>query len=75
MVVVSYVVERDGTLGSFQIIRDPGYGMGQEVVRVLETLNANGPSWIPGIQGGEYVRVQFNLPVNFSLGGADEGRR
>ncbi len=35
MVVVSYVVERNGTLSSFQIIRDPGYGMGQEVVQVL----------------------------------------
>ena len=68
MAVVSFVVEQDGTLSSFQIVRDPGMGCGKEVVRVLKTMNENGPSWIPGIQDGEYVRVQFNLPVNFGLG-------
>ena len=67
MAVVSFVVEQDGTLSSFQIVRDPGLGCGREVVRVLKKMNADGPSWIPGIQDGKYVRVQFNLPVNFGL--------
>ena len=67
LAVVSFVVEPDGMLSTFQIVRDPGMGCGKELVRVLKTMNENGPSWIPGIQGGEYVRVAFNLPVNFGL--------
>lgn len=66
-VVVSFVVERNGMLSSFKILRDPGLGCGKEVVRVLNTMNEGGPSWIPGIQDGKYVRVAYNLPVPFRL--------
>ena len=66
-VVVSFVVERNGMLSSFKILRDPGLGCGKEVVRVLNTMNEGEPSWIPGIQDGKYVRVAYNLPVPFRL--------
>lgn len=61
--VVSFVVEKDGSLTNLKIIREIGGGCGSEVVRVVKDM----PNWIPGEQRGVKVRVQFNLPVKFKL--------
>ncbi len=66
MAVVSFVVERDGSLTSAEVLRDPGGGTGDEALRVVQ-LMMDQPNWSPGIQDGEPVRVQFNLPIQFSL--------
>lgn len=63
-VYIQFVVERDGSLTDIKVIREPGSGTGDEAVRVLKSS----PHWTPGIQNGKPVRVQFTLPVNFSLG-------
>lgn len=62
-VFVQFVVERDGSLTDLKILRDPGSGLGDEAIRVLKIS----PKWKAGIQNGKYVRVQFTVPVNFSL--------
>ncbi|WP_157976064.1 energy transducer TonB [Lewinella sp. IMCC34191] len=67
MAVVTFVIEVDGTVTNVQVLRDPGAGIGQEVQRIVESMNDYGPSWEAGIQDGKLVRVQFNLPVQFSL--------
>jgi protein TonB len=64
-VFLQFVVERDGSLTDMKIIKDPGSGLGDEAARVLKTS----PHWKPGIQNGRPVRVQFTIPVSFSLGG------
>ncbi|MCP9237047.1 energy transducer TonB [Lewinella sp. JB7] len=66
LAVVTFVVEKDGSLTSVQLLRDPGAGIGEEALRVVN-LMVNGPPWTPGIQEGKPVRVQFNLPIQFSL--------
>jgi len=63
-VVLTFVVEKDGSLTDIKIVRDPGNGLGEEAVRVLKLA----PKWTAGIQNGKPVRVQFTIPVNFSLG-------
>ncbi|WP_116106391.1 energy transducer TonB [Lewinella sp. IMCC34191] len=68
MAVVSFVVEKDGTISQASIYRDPGYGMGAEVLRIVKGMNASGARWNPGMQEGEAVRTEFKLPVKFSLG-------
>lgn len=60
-VLVSFVVQKDGTLGEYKIIKDIGYGAGDEVIRVLK----KSPRWIPGEQRGAKVRVMYTLPINF----------
>lgn len=60
---IQFVVERDGSLTDMKILRDPGSGLGEEAVRVLKSS----PHWSPGIQNGKPVRVQYTVPVNFSL--------
>ncbi|RKR81086.1 TonB family protein [Mucilaginibacter gracilis] len=62
-VFIQFVVEADGDLSDIKCLRDPGDGLGQEAMRVLSIS----PKWMPGIQNGKRVRVQYTVPVNFSL--------
>ncbi|MCO6146801.1 energy transducer TonB [Flavobacterium sp. NRK1] len=59
-VLVSFVVETDGTLSNIKATRDPGYGLGAEAVRVLKSLKA---TWKPGMKGGKAVRTAYSLPI------------
>lgn len=65
--VVSFIVERDGTLSDLRLIKDIGSGCGEEAKRVIASMNDLPERWQPGIQRGKKVRVQFNLPVLFKL--------
>ena len=62
-VFVTFTVEPDGTISNPRILRDIGGGCGKEAQRVVYLM----PRWIPGKLHGEPVRVQFNLPVKFTL--------
>jgi len=63
-VILQFVVEKDGSLTDIKVMREPGNGLGDEATRVLKLA----PKWTPGIQNGKPVRVQYTIPVNFSLG-------
>lgn len=65
--VVTFVVEKDGTVKAAKVVREIGAGCGEEALRVVELMNKTGIKWIPGKQRGKPVRVQFNLPVKFKL--------
>ena len=68
MVVISFIVEKDGSISSPEIYRDQvGHGAGEEVLRIVRQMNANGPSWRPGLREGTPVRTEFKLPVKFKL--------
>jgi len=64
---IQFIVERDGSLTDIQIVRNPGGGTGEEAARVLKMS----PHWKPGKQNGVAVRVQYTVPVNFTLGNQD----
>ena len=66
-VVLSFVVEKDGSIGDIAVLRDPGAGCGDEAARVIELINTKNIKWTPGKQRGKPVRVQFILPVRFAL--------
>jgi protein TonB len=63
LVVVQFVVEKDGSISNVKAIRDIGGGCGAEAIRVVHLM----PDWIPGRQQGLPVRVQYNLPIRFQL--------
>ncbi|MDF3076229.1 MAG: energy transducer TonB [Sphingobacteriaceae bacterium] len=63
-VIVSFIVETDGSLSSVQVIRGIGAGCDQEAVRVIKKA----PAWHPGEQNGRRVRVQYTVPIVFNLG-------
>lgn len=66
-VVISFVVEKDGSLSQITILRNVEGGCGDEAVRVVNLMNVAGLRWVPGKKDGKPVRVQFNLPVKFKL--------
>lgn len=59
-IYVTFIIEKDGSLADIKVLRDIGYGTGQEAIRVLQ----NSPKWIPGKYKGEAVRVLYSLPIN-----------
>ncbi|MFB9842118.1 energy transducer TonB [Mucilaginibacter ginsenosidivorans] len=67
-VFMQFVVEKDGSLTDVKVIRGIGSGCDQEAVRVLQ----NAPKWRPGIQNGRPVRVQYNVPISFTLQQEDQ---
>ncbi|TWR31033.1 energy transducer TonB [Mucilaginibacter pallidiroseus] len=62
-VIMSFVVERDGTLSNITVVRGIGYGLDEEASRVLKLAKA----WKPGMQNGHAVRVRYTIPINFQL--------
>ncbi|MDB5121121.1 MAG: Protein TonB [Sphingobacteriales bacterium] len=62
-VIVSFVVEKDGSLTDIKVLRDLGLGTGQEAARVLKSS----PKWKVGIQNGRPVRVAYTLPISLKL--------
>ncbi|MET1055887.1 MAG: TonB family protein [Pedobacter sp.] len=62
-VFLSYIVEKNGSISDVKVVRRLGSGTDEEAVRLLE----NSPKWIPGTVDNKPVRVQLNLPINFSL--------
>lgn len=65
--VITFVVETDGSVSSSRIVRGLDMGCGEEALRVVNLMNEQGIRWQPGLQRGEPVRVQFNLPIKFKL--------
>lgn len=63
-VYVSFVIETDGTLTNIKVLRDPGYEMGKEAIRVLKSIKTK---WKPGIKDGKKVRTAYNLPITVNL--------
>ncbi len=59
-VFVQFVVEINGELTDIKVIKDPGYGMGSEAIRVLKSLKTK---WKPGIKNGKPVRTLYSLPI------------
>ncbi|MEN8225218.1 MAG: energy transducer TonB, partial [Bacteroidota bacterium] len=62
-VYVTFVVETDGSITDVKVLRGIGGGCDEEAIRVVSTM----PKWKPGKQRGKPVRVQYNLPVRFTL--------
>lgn len=64
-VIITFVVEKDGTLSDMKVVRGIGSGCDEEAVRVLSIS----PAWKPGIQNGKPVKVQYSVPISFTLAG------
>ena len=62
-VVVSFTVEKDGAISDVKVARSVTPSLDAEAVRVVKAM----PKWTPGKQGGQLVRVRYNVPVSFKL--------
>ncbi|MDX1941007.1 MAG: TonB family protein, partial [Saprospiraceae bacterium] len=66
-VVLSFVVEKDGSISNPKILRDIGGGCGVEALRIVQLMIDGELKWVPGKTKGKPVRTLFNLPVRFKL--------
>lgn len=62
-VVVSFVVEVDGTLRDIKVIKHCDPTFDKEALRLAHLM----PKWIPATLNGRSVAVRINFPFNFKL--------
>jgi TonB family protein len=62
-VIVTFVVEKDGSLSDVKALRSPSQSMADAAVTAIQ----QSPKWVPGIQNGRPVRVQYTISFAFSL--------
>jgi TonB family protein len=70
-VYVSFVIEKDGSVSHVKILRGVSKSLDSEAMRVVKTM----PNWEPGTQRGKAVRVQYNLPIKFTLDKDDDKKK
>lgn len=69
-VIATFAVKADGTIDYVHILRDPGAGLGEEVERLLKSMNEVG-KWTPAVKDGKPVNIEMTIPVIFKLKGDD----
>jgi protein TonB len=62
-VLVSFIIEMDGSLRDITVFSGLGYGCDEEAVRIIGAM----PRWAPGSQDGRLLRVKYTLPIAFGV--------
>ena len=62
-VLVTMVIERDGSISDVKVVKSVDPSLDKEAQRVVRSM----PHWIPGKQNGSPVRVKYTVPVTFKL--------
>lgn len=61
MVIIAFIVSSTGAISDLRAETKYGYGMEEEVIRVIK----KGPKWQPGMQDGRPVNSYRRQPVTF----------
>lgn len=62
-VMAYFIVSKEGELSDIKALTSHGYGMEEEVVRILQ----KSPRWLPAIKNGKPVRTICRQPVGFKV--------
>ena len=62
-VLVSFIVNKDGSIVDAEVVKPINPSLDKEALRVISGM----PKWKPGAQRGKPVRVKYTVPVNFRL--------
>ncbi|MCD8177575.1 MAG: M56 family metallopeptidase [Tannerellaceae bacterium] len=62
-VVVTFVVNKDGTVSNPEVVRGIDPSLNMEALRIVMSM----PEWTPGRQRGYNVAVKYTLPIVFRL--------
>jgi len=61
-VIVSFVIEKDGSVVEINAVNGPSKTLMDEGIRVIKLS----PKWKPAIQNGKAVRVKYTVPITFN---------
>ena len=60
-IVIGFIIEKDGSVVETKILKDIGYGTGEEAMRSIKLIK----KWIPGkLEDGTFVRTAYSLPIS-----------
>lgn len=62
-VIVSFTVNKDGSITNVKALRSPDESLSKEAERVVKMM----PKWKPARQGNKTIRSRFQLPIQFRL--------
>lgn len=62
--IIEFTIKTDGTVGDIKIIKDIGYGVGEQIKKILQ----KSPKWTPGVKDGQPVECTYTLPINIPRG-------
>ncbi|MFN4235575.1 MAG: energy transducer TonB [Bacteroidia bacterium] len=62
-VFISFIVDEVGRVKNVKVVKGVYPSLDKEAIRVASQM----PKWTPGKHNGKNVKVQFNLPVKFTL--------
>ena len=62
-VILTFIVEKDGSISEIEVVNPVNPLLDNEAVRVVKSMQG----WIPGKQNGKTARVKYTIPVTFKL--------
>ena len=62
-VILTFIVEKDGSISEIEVVNPVNPLLDNEAVRVIKAMQG----WTPGKQNGKTVRVKYTIPVTFKL--------
>ena len=63
-VLVSFIVNTDGTIEGIELVQGIGGGCDEEAIRTIKIS----PNWTPGMIKGKAIRTRMKIPISFKLG-------
>ncbi len=62
-VIVSFIIEKDGSIDSIKVVRSPDPALSEEAVRLVSEM----PKWVPARYYNKTIRSRYFLPIIFRL--------
>lgn len=62
-VIVSFIIEKDGSIDSIKVVRSPDPALSEEAVRLVSEM----PKWKPARYYNKTIRSRYLLPIIFRL--------
>ncbi len=62
-VILTFIIEKDGSLSSIETLLSPDASLSNEAIRVLK----QSPKWTPALQRNQPIRLKFTLPIEFTM--------
>lgn len=69
--LVSFTVDKNGDIRNAKSLKNIGYGIDKEALRVVNEM----PKWNPAVQNGKPVEMEYTLEVNFKLDKENRDKR
>ncbi|MCF3108400.1 M56 family metallopeptidase [Niabella sp. CC-SYL272] len=62
-IIVQFIVDVEGNISDAKVIKDPGFGMGAEALRVIKQSG----KWTPATMNGKNVKAYRKQPITFQV--------